>query len=211
MYGYRDFLNLMNENSTRIADASYLVSRLRKGDERAFRTLYDTYHQRLYGFSLKFTHSSEDAQEVVQNTFLKLWEYRARLDPKRPLEPYLYQIAKNENLKYLQKVARNAPLREAAYQQMKSASSTVEQDVIFAEYEAIAERAVASLPPKRKLVYEMAHQQGKTVKEIAATMGISSQTVRTQLTQALQAIKVYLKQHADISFSLAFALLTRFW
>lgn len=194
----------MSIKSIRDIDTTSLVNRLNKGDELAFRKLYDTYHQRLCAFSYKFTHSWEEAQEVVQNVFLKLWEHRRRLDPNRPLEPYLYRIAKNENLKYLQKVARSSTLREAIHQRMQSAASSAEQNLIFAEYEAIAERAVASLPPKRRLVYEMAHQQGKTVKEIATAMGISSQTVRTQLAQALQSIRVYLEQHTDISFVLLF-------
>lgn len=201
----------MNAKETRRADIFLLVNQLKGGDERAFRTLYDTYHQRLYGFSLQFTHSPEDAKEVVQNTFLKLWEHRARLDAERSLEPYLYRIAKNENLKYLRKIARRHHLREAAHRRMEPAVASVEQDVIFAEYEAIAERALAKLPPKRRLVYEMAHQQGKTVKEIATAMGTSSQTVRTQLIQALHTIRGYLKQYADIGFSLWLALLTEFF
>lgn len=197
------------EGENKNLNSSCLVSRLRKSDEQAFRTLYDTYHQRLYAFSLKFTHSSEDAQEIVQNTLLKLWQNRARLDAQRPLEPYLYRIAKNENLKFLHKVAHHHSLRTVMHQRMSTTAASPEQDTIFDEYQAIAKQAIALLPPKRKLVYEMTHQQGKTVKEIAAAMGVSSQTVRTQLNQALQSIRGYLKQHADISFGLLLALLDR--
>ena len=179
------------------------VSYLQQGDEHAFRALYDTYHQRLYQFSLRFTHSSEDAKEIVQNTFLKLWQHRARLDPQRPLEPYLYRVAKNENLKFLQKIAHHHDLQKMVYQRMEVTAASPEQDAIFVEYQIIAAQAIAALPPKRKLVYEMMHEQGKTVKEIAAVMGISVQTVRTQLSQALQSIRGYLKQHADISLLLA--------
>ncbi len=190
-------------------ESSCLVNRLKKSDEQAFRRLYDTYHQRLFAFSLKFTHSSEDAKEIVQNTLLKLWQNRHRLDASRPVEPYLYQIAKNENLKYLNKVAHRNSLQVVMHQRMSSSTASPEEDAIFGEYQAIAERAIALLPPKRKLVYEMMHQQGKTVKEIAAAMGVSAQTVRTQLNQALQSIRGYLKQHADISFGLLLALLDR--
>ena len=190
-------------------ESSCLVNRLKKSDEQAFRRLYDTYHQRLFAFSLKFTHSSEDAKEIVQNTLLKLWQNRGRLDASCPLEPYLYQIAKNENLKYLNKVANRNSLRVVMHQRMSATTASPEEDAIFGEYQAIAERAIALLPPKRKLVYEMMHQQGKTVKEIAAAMGVSAQTVRTQLNQALQSIRGYLKQHADISFGLLLALLDR--
>ncbi|WKN43673.1 RNA polymerase sigma factor [Tunicatimonas pelagia] len=191
-------------------DQLFILTRLKKGHESAFRVVYDRYHQRIYGFSLKFTHSAEDAQEVVQNTFIKLWQHRAQIDPKQPLEPYLYQIAKNENLKFLQKVARNKDLRDQLHQRMNSLVSTTEQEVIFTEYTAIAQQAIALLPPKRKLVYELSHQQGKTTREIATYMGTTPQTVRQQLAQALHFIKIYLKQHADLSLGLLMALLAQF-
>lgn len=188
---------------------SVILNRLKKGYEDAFRIVYDRYHQQIYGFSLKFTHSPEDARGIVQNTFTKLWQHRTQLDPQRPLEPYLYQIAKNENLKFLQKAAQNKTLREHLYQRMDSSTSTVEQEIILAEYTSIAQRAIDLLPPKRKLVYEMAQQQGKTTREIASYMGITPQTVRFQLAQALRFIKLYLKQHADLSLGVLLTLLAR--
>lgn len=197
----------MKKGSDSFGD-SHWARRLQQGDEKAFRQVYDTYHQRLYAFSLRFTRAPEDAKEVVQNTFLKLWQHRARLDAARPLEPYLYRIAKNENLKFLQKAAHHHVGQEAISPRNERTAASPEQEMIFAEYQAAAGRAIASLPPKRKLVYEMTHQQGKSVNEVAFAMGISAQTVRTQLAQALQSIRVYLKQHANITLLLA-ALLAK--
>ncbi|MGD1891988.1 MAG: RNA polymerase sigma factor [Cyclobacteriaceae bacterium] len=188
-----------------------VLDRLKKGREDAFRVVYDRYHQQIYGFSLKFTHSPEDALEIVQNTFTKLWQHRTQIDPQRPLEPYLYQIAKNENLKFLQKAAQHKTLREHLYQQMNPPASTVEQDLILAEYTSIAQQAIDLLPPNRKLVYEIAQQQGMTTREIAAYMGITPQTVRLQLAQALRFIKLYLKRHADLSLALLLAFAARFF
>ncbi|MEQ9438695.1 MAG: RNA polymerase sigma-70 factor [Cyclobacteriaceae bacterium] len=184
-----------------------LAEKLRKGDKQAFRQVYDRYHQQLYAFSLRFTRSSEDAKEVVQAVFLNLWKYRSNLKSHRSLEPYLYQIARNENLKLLQKIAKDTSLREKMSQRLPLSSLRTEEEIVYSEYEAIARKAIALLPPKRKLIYEMTYQQGKTVKEVAVAMGISVQTVRTQLSQAINAIKNYLQQHADISFGMVCALL----
>ncbi|MEM8967643.1 MAG: RNA polymerase sigma-70 factor [Bacteroidota bacterium] len=186
-----------------------IITRLKKGHQDAFRAIYDRYHQQIYGFSLKFTHSPEDAQEITQNIFYRLWQHRTKIDPQRPLEPYLYQIAKNENLKFLRKVAQDKSLRDQLYQQMNDSTPTAEQEMIFAEYTSIAQRAISLLPPKRKLVYEMAQQQGKTIREIASLMEITPQTARFQLTQAISFIKHYLKQHADLTLTLIVALLTQ--
>ena len=197
------------EGQSKDLSSSCLVSRLKKSDEQAFRSLVRYVSPAPLRLLAEVHPLFGRCQEVVQTTLIKLWQNRARLDAGRPLEPYLYRIAKTENLKYLQRVAHHHSQRAVMHQRMSPTTASPEQDTIFNEYQAIAARAIALLPPKRKLVYEMTHQQGKTVEEIATAMGVSSQTVRTQLTQALQSIRGYLKQHTDISFGVLLALLDR--
>ncbi len=183
---------------------------IKRGDERAFRGLYNVLHHKIYVFSLRFTHSSDDAKEVVQNVFLRLWKYRSRIDPSQPIEPYLYQIAKHENLKFLRQAARQVAIRE--HTPPLSASRAAGEDrLILAEYLRTAEQAMAALPPKRRLVFQMAIQEERSVREIAVEMGINTQTVRTQLARAVQTVKQYLRRHADVSISVILLLATKGW
>ena len=196
------------DKSTKLSE--HQLTRVKRGDERAFRELYNALHQSMYAFSLRFTHSSDDAKEVVQNVFLRLWKYRSRIDPSQPIEPYLYQITKHENLKFLRQAARQATLREHA-PPLPASRAGGEDGLILAEYLCTAEQAMATLPPKRRLVFQMAMQEERSIQEIAAEMEVNAQTVRTQLTRAVQTVKQYLKRHTDIGVSIALWLITKVW
>ncbi|MCL1827640.1 MAG: sigma-70 family RNA polymerase sigma factor, partial [Candidatus Cloacimonetes bacterium] len=68
---------------------------LTKGDSNAFSSLFDEYYPRLYSFCLKYLHNSAEAEDIVQDTFIRIWETRERIDPARPFISYLIAIAKN--------------------------------------------------------------------------------------------------------------------
>lgn len=176
--------------STKMQHDAYIVKRLKKGDEQAFRAIYDSYHHKLYNFSLKFVHADETAKEIVQNVFLKIWHNRRKLNPQLSFQAYLFKIAKHENFKYLKKAARDASLKEELIHRCLSTAAPVEDDLLFSEYQAMASKAIALLPPKRRLVFELA-QQGLTLEEIAQELGISVHTVRSQLAHATRSVKDY--------------------
>lgn len=173
----------------KMQDEAHIV-KLKQGEEQAFRIVFDTYHHRLFTFSMKFVHDEETAKEIVQNVFLKVWRNRRKLNPALSFQAYLFKIAKHENFKYLKKAARDASLKEELIHRCLSATTPIEDDLIFTEYQAIANKAIALLPPKRRLVFEMA-QQGLTHGEIARELGISVHTVRSQLAHATQSVKAH--------------------
>ena len=184
-----------------------LVKRLQQDDELAFGQLYERYHQPVFRFSMAFVHQREEASEIVQNVFLKVWQHRHRIDPTRPLEPYLYTIAKNESLQCLKKIAREA-LQKKALSSTPAFSPSADHDLIFAEYQALADEAIRTLPPKRQLIFQMFRQEGKSHREIAQAMGVSLPTVRSQLAEATKAVKTYLRRHIDIAFTVLASLLS---
>lgn len=186
-------------------DEKLIIKRLKQGDEPAFRTLYNSYHPRLYSFSLKFVHDPETAKELVQNVFLKVWRNRRKLNPQLSFQAYLFKIARNENFKYLKKAAREDSLKEELIQRALPTQSPAEDQLIFTEYQEIAHKAIELLPPKRRLVFEMA-QQGLTHEEIALELGISVHTVRAQLANATQSVKDYFIRFAGVALTIALFL-----
>lgn len=169
-------------------DDEHIIKKLKQGDEQAFRFVFDKYHHKLFNFSLKFVHAEESAKEIVQNVFLNVWRNHRNLDPALSFQAYLFKIARHENFKYLKKAARDASLKEELIYHALSTTSSIEDDLLFTEYQAIADKAIASLPPKRRLIFEMA-QQGLNHEEIAHELGVSIHTVRSQLAHATQAVK----------------------
>lgn len=186
-------------------DDAHIVKRLKQGDEQAFRTIFDTYHHKLFNFSLKFVHDEETAKEIVQNVLLKVWHNRRKLNPALSFQAYLFKIAKHENFKYLKKAARDASLKKELIHRCLSATTPVEDDLLFTEYQAMANKAIALLPPKRRLVFEMA-QQGLTHVEIARELGTSVHTVRSQLAHATQSVKEHFLRFTGVVLTLALLL-----
>ena len=71
-----------------------LITRIKEGDEAAFRAVFDSYSSKLYYFSFKFLKDKEPCQEVVQEVFMNLWINREKLDTQYPIAPYLYTITR---------------------------------------------------------------------------------------------------------------------
>ena len=87
-----------------------LTSLLKKGDERAFKIIFDTYHKQLFAFSLNYVQETYAAEEIVEIVFFKLWKKRGRLEEIESLKSYLYTMARNASLDYLKRERKFVPL-----------------------------------------------------------------------------------------------------
>ncbi len=174
------------------------------GDPVAFRKVYDAYKDKLLAYSLKFTKSVPDAEEVVQQSFIRLWEFRGRINPNRPLDPYVYRIVRNCAFDYLKEVARAARLKEdlqsvlvaPSYQENLSANQCAE----------MAQRAIEMLPEKRQIIFRMNYDEDMTHQEIAEALQISIHTVKSQLVKATKTVRLLLLQQASLIITLLFSI-----
>ena len=123
----------LKENKVR-ASASQWAERLKKGDEKAFRKIYDCSHARLCFFSLRFTGADESANEIVQEVFVKLWTNRHAINSDLSLHYYLDTIARHLNYKSLQPTARDLVCGEEMIYRYAGRYHHVEDEVIYAEY-----------------------------------------------------------------------------
>jgi RNA polymerase sigma-70 factor (ECF subfamily) len=178
-----------------------LVQALREGDQTAFRTLYEDYHGRLYGFSLRFVKSPALAEEVVHDVFLKIWEHRATLRTDSSFRSYLFTIAKNHLLTLLQRANQEARIKQEIADHLPTSHCQPEEQVIYNDYLHYAQQAIASLPPQRRLVFETCRLQGKSYEEAAQLLAISPGTVKDHIIKAKKAIRHYLRTKAQITIS----------
>lgn len=175
-----------------------LLLRIAGGEEAAFRVLFDQYRQRLFVFAWQISHSTVEAEEIVQDIFMKLWENRealARVDYPRK---YIYTMARNRALDLLGKIARDERLRAAAWANISQGHNITEELLNEKQSRELISEAVATLPEKKQAIFRLSRQEGLSHQEIAREMSLSVQTVKNILTEILKHIRAHLLRHSEL-------------
>lgn len=171
-------------------------------DEAAFSELYVRYKDKLYYFCLQLLKSNEEASDIVQEIFIRIWESRFFIDPERSFSSFLYTMARNRILNYFRDVDIDTKVKEILVTQKVAEEETVDSQLIYREYQQILQDAIGQLPPQRQRIFNMSRLENKSHKEIASELGISVNTVQEHISEALRFIKTYFNRHADMSLSL---------
>jgi len=181
-----------------------LIKKLKKGNEQSFNQLFYTYSPRLYHFAHGYLKSKEDAEELVQEIFSKIWEKRTTLDEELNFKSYLFTIAFNAIKKHFRRQAYLNRYFDHATTHIQERA--VYEDVDYATLKALVDKLVDNMPEKRKAVFIKSRYESKNAEEIAEEMSISKSTVENHLNQALKYLRQHLHQKyiAGILFSLLF-------
>ncbi len=182
-----------------------LIQLLENGDEASFKLVYNHFYSRLFFFISEYIPNKDIVENVLQDTFLTLWEKKLKLKPETNLNAFLYTIAKNNSLRklrekrYQQKIFQSTQLSETEIELYVGALSNLDtSEILFVEIEDIIRNTLDSLPPQCKLVFEMSRFERKKNKEIAAELSISPKTVEGHITKAIKAFKLSLKDYMPI-------------
>lgn len=176
-----------------------LVGELKNHNEKAFRSLFNFYYQDIYGYSISILKSKELAEENVQEVFLKVWLHRENLNIEQSFKSYLFTIARNQAFNFLNKAANDVLLKEEIFYKSQKYHDDGDYSIREADCKRLKKQAIKQLPPKRKLIFKMSRKQGKTYEEISHELGISVNTVKSQMSKALESIRLFFKDHDDIS------------
>lgn len=166
-----------------------LLEKLKADDTQAFQVLFEKYWERLYLFAWKRLKSSTDAEDVVQQVFMKIWEHRASKDIRFSLEAYLYKAVSYETITVLKNMAATPQGLETINEQVLPVFNDVLGNMDAKELDTLIEAEVSRLPGRMQQVYRMSRQQDMSVKEIATELNLSEQTVKNQLTVALSRLR----------------------
>ena len=168
------------------------IHALKGGNLKAFNQLFDHYGKRLLHFSLRYLKSAQDAEEIVQEVFLKIWNNREELSVEKSFESYLFTIAKNGILNTIRKSkSEQAYLNYAKLHPGENV--LLDQELNFRELEKAYKEAINQLSPRRKEIYLLSREQSLSNAEIAKKLNISVKTVENQMTSTLFEIKKYLR------------------
>jgi len=165
-----------------------LVATLKNSDKIAFAEIYNRYWDKLFSIAGHKLDQLEDAEEVVQNIFISLWNRRETLNITSTLNSYHAVSVKYRVIKVLEKQYHQRKYADSLGQQQRLDDSTREW-LEFTELKAQLEQLVKGLPDKCQLVYRMSREDGFSQKEIAGKLDISEKTVEAHLGKALKTIR----------------------
>lgn len=177
-----------------------LIENLREGDEHAFRKIYEKYHRPVYGIAFKYLKNKLQAEDAVHDVFLKLWDYRKKLDPDQSIKGFLFTTTKNHVLNAIRNRKRDTQKHEQ-YSHLKpvSQNKTVEK-LTLQNYKEVFRHFLKQLPEGKREIFELKMQDGESNKKIAQKLDISVNTVKSQYYKASKFIKKKLKEHTELSF-----------
>ena len=170
-------------------DDREILSLYRSGDrERAFKALVDSYKERLYWHIRRFVYSHEDTDDLLQETFIKLWEIRERVDSDRNIDGLLFIITRN-----LVFNRKRRSLNEEVYRDMLAAADRQTEDPLRQieadDIERYIDSLVMLLPPRQRETFILNRREGLSNKEIAERMNISQRGVERNLYLAMRFIR----------------------
>ena len=166
-----------------------LVQLLTKGNVEAFDSLFEVYSPKLYGFALKYLKSESEAEELVQEVFVKLWEHRQSLKTDYSLKSYLFTVALNRIRKYFNKKAISLRYLESLRTENELIDFNLETSNDYENTLHQINIIVEQLPPRRREIFVKCKMDGKSSKEVASELNISSGTVDNQVSEALRYIR----------------------
>ncbi|WP_346319573.1 sigma-70 family RNA polymerase sigma factor [Chitinophaga sp. YIM B06452] len=173
-----------------------IYDRVAAGEEQAFRELFDLYVPRLQAVVYRITRSEAIADDLVQETFLKVWVTRDQLADVDNPGAWITRIAVRLALNYVRRqtvhgrVIQNIEYRHLQDDIVNHTAQTVE----FRQLIHLVEEAVAQLPARQQQAYRLSREQGLSISEIAAQMGLAVSTIKNLLVMAMKDIRHYLEK-----------------
>ncbi len=184
--------NLVKTQQMQLDDAA-AVAAARSGDQDAFRVLVDRHSRSLYRLAFRMTGKAEDAEDVVQETFIRAYRQLSRFEARANVSTWLYRIAFNCAVDFL----RSRPRRESATEDdalermAPSATGPSMDDLVYAGQ--IGERmqaALGGLSEKERAAFLMRHYHGCSIEEIGSTLGMKTNATKHSIFRAVKKMRV---------------------
>ncbi len=170
--------------------SEFTVRRFVNGDMRAFDDIYFVFHPKLQIFVLSLVKTEADAEEIVQDVFVKTWENREKLKSFTSFESYLFTIAYNTTISLLRRRAKDALYIEYVKSvQIEIDDSFLNENEDWKEIDDQLNLLIEKLPSRQKEVFRLKHFDGFSYKEIADKLGISVNTIENHIVKAHKFLK----------------------
>lgn len=173
-----------------------LLKMLREGEEPAFRELYARHNRQVLAFAYHLTHSATDAEDILQETFMRLWTNREQLPEILHVGNYIFMIARNKTLDHLRKISLKQKLIDQVWANISDMSDSLELQLDAEESKKLIAQALTQLSPQKQTIFQLSRYQGLSHEQIAAQLNLSKSRVKNLLVETLKHIRLYLSQHS---------------
>lgn len=171
-----------------------------KIDEEYYKELFYSLYPRLVSYSFKYLKDKFEAEEVVENVMLQLWEDRLKFEKVDDVKSYIYKMVKSGSLGVLKEQQKKVKLEDEASENVLEFDFNILEEEVY----AVLITALDSLPEKCKEVFELSCLEGMKYKDIALQLNISINTVKSQRSRAIELLKTKLTNYPELLFFLFF-------
>lgn len=170
------------------AEIAEILLRVSNGDEHAYRTIFEAYKTFIYSTIFNLSDDQFMAEEVLQDTFIRLWNYRLKLVEVDNFDAWIYRVAKNV---FLTKIKKMSPSQEPLDLILHDIFATPKtyNDIEYQELETAFEQALQRLSPKQRITYQLVKIEGLSRKEVAKILEVSAETVKWNLDESVKKIR----------------------
>ena len=191
-------------NSDEKTSEAFSLEALRAGDRAEFARLVETYSAAIYRLAIKMLENSQDAEDILQETFIKAFRHLNTFDGRSSLSTWLYRIATNEALMALRRrkvnlVSLDEPdetlEREQEPLQIVDWCCMPEEELMSAEAHQYLDRAIDELSPNLRVVFILRDMEGLSTQEVEQVLGLSETAVKTRLSRARLRLRELLSEY----------------
>jgi RNA polymerase sigma-70 factor (family 1) len=169
---------------------SELAGLLKSGDHAAFTVIYRRYWKKLLHYALQKTGDAMEAENIVQDVFVSLWNRRAKLQFSGELSPYLTVSVKYRVIKLLSKQNARRKYASDTLHTLDLPDDSTRSWLEFTELQERLEQLLNVLPEKAQLIYRLHNDEGRSHREIADELGMNEKAVNTQLVRTRKSLRL---------------------
>lgn len=183
-----------------------LLLQIAEGSEQAFARVFDYYRPNIYSTVLRITGDYTLSEEIVQDTFLKVWIKRETLPKIQNFAAWLYIVAQNHTYTALRKSKREkgqSGAMDSSIEQLPAALNILNEK----EYTRVLNQAIKRLPVKQQQTYRLVKEQGLHREEVALMLQVSPETVKANLNLAIRSVRAFCVANLDLAVLLILLIL----
>lgn len=175
-------------------DEQILIRRIQRGEKEAFEKLFFTHYYPLCNYGAKITGCSEMARDAVQDVFLKIWKGREQWQIRQTIKAYLFRAVRNQSVKlveakYRYELSSDSQMESLHMKDLERLLSETKLELHSTNLATKVWAIAASMPDRRRQVFELHRRHGLSYQEIAEVLDITPKTVENHLARALQELR----------------------
>lgn len=174
-----------------------LVKLLQAGDQEAFQAIYRRYWQPLFVVARKKLYTQENAEELIQDLFVDLWERRSTIQIEE-LKKYLFGAVKYKILNQIKSLLVKQKYENRNAPGFSDFDCRTEELLAYEELNLALEKGIAHLPDKTRQIFRLSRLENQSVRQISASLSIPERTVEYHIMQSLRTLRSHLKEYVEV-------------